>query len=236
METRTVSEHAREHLSLLANREKEILIRIARLLPRCVSSDHLTLLGLVSLSGAGFLYWAARWNKWYLPAVVVALALNWFGDSLDGTLARVRGCQRPRYGFYVDHVLDMVGVLFLLGGLSLSGYMSPLVALGLLVAYLMVAAEVFLATCVQGVFRLSTFRVGPTELRILLGVGTLYLLHSPTGCIPGLGAFLLFDIGGTIGIAGLLAAFAVSAVRNTRDLYLAEPLDHQGKAGRITLV
>ncbi len=226
MESISVSEHVREHRSLLAAAEKEILVRLARRLPRWVSSDHLTLLGVASLCGAGLLYWAARWNKWCLPWVVVALALNWLGDSLDGTLARVRNRQRPRYGFYVDHVLDMVGILFLLGGIALSGFMSPCVALCLLVAYLMVMGEVFLATCVQGIFRLSNLRVGPTELRILLAIGTLYLLHTPTGCIPGLGSHLLFDIGGVAGIIGLMAAFALSAARNTRNLYRAEPLGH----------
>ena len=225
LNTRPISDHVREHQSVLAGVEKKILVRTAKLLPRWISSDHLTFLGFISMWAAGLLFWAAGRDRLFLPGVVVALALNWFGDSLDGTLARVRNCQRPRYGFYVDHVLDVVGIFFMLGGIALSGYMSPLVALGLLIAYLMVTAEVFLATCVHGVFRLSNLGMGPTELRILLAIGTLLLLRSPWTYIFGMGPFLLFDVGGIVSIAGLTLAFLVSATRNARYLYHAEPLN-----------
>ena len=125
-----------------------------------------------------------------LLGVAVGLAINWFGDSLDGTLARVRRQERPRYGFYVDHVLDVVGATMLMGGMALSGFMTPLVALGVLVAYLLVSAEVFLATAVGGEFRLSFVRIGPTELRILLSAGACALLEWPTVRLPGVGAVL----------------------------------------------
>jgi len=222
MDSRPISQHVREHRSLLAAAEKQALIWIARRLPRWISSDHLTLLGLVSMVAAGFCYLASRWNRGALPLVVVALALNWLGDSLDGTVARVREQQRPRYGYYVDHVVDVVGMLFLFGGMALSGYMSPLIAMGLLVAYLMVAAEVFLATSVNGVFRLACLGFGPTELRIVLAVGTLYLVHSPMVRLAGLGPLRLFDVGGVAAIAGLLSAFLVSVARNIHDLYRSE--------------
>jgi phosphatidylglycerophosphate synthase len=156
--------------------------------------------------------------------VVAALALNWFGDSLDGTLARVRNRQRPRYGYYVDHVIDLVGTAALLGGMSLSGYMNPLIGIGVLAAFALVEAEVFLATHVQQVFRLATFRVGPTELRIILAIGALFLLYRPWIYIAGKGPFLLFDVGGIVAIAGLLSAFIYSGIRNTKALYRAEPL------------
>ncbi len=224
MDVKPVTQHVREHRSILAALEKRILVWLAGKMPRWVTSDHLTLLGFLSMLAAGGCFWASRWNRGFLPIVVVALALNWFGDSLDGTLARVRNRQRPRYGFYVDHVIDVVGLVFLLGGLALSGFMSPLVALALLVAYLMVSAEVFLATCVHGIFRLSTLGFGPTELRIVLSIGALYLLHSPVVSLAGIGPCRLFDVGGVVAIAGLEFAFFVSAARNTRDLYRAEPL------------
>lgn len=223
MKTKT-SMHVREHGSLLAATEKQLLVWMAKRIPSWVNSDHLTLLGLVSMFMAGMAYYAASENRLALLLVVLALALNWFGDSLDGTLARVRNRQRPRYGFYVDHVIDIVGSFFLLGGLALSGYMSPLIALGLLAAFLMVTSEVFLATHVQQVFRLSFLRVGPTELRILLAVGTLYLLHNPWVQLGGLGSFLLFDVGGIVGIFGLGLTLVVSAIRNARALYFAEKL------------
>jgi len=217
-----MSAHVREHHSLLAVPEKKALVWIATRLPAWVNSDHLTLIGLTSMIAAGLAFAAARWTPWTLPLVVVALAANWFGDSLDGTLARVRNKLRPRYGFYVDHVIDIIGAFFLLGGLALSGYMNPFVALGLLVAYLMVSAEVFLATHAQGVFRMASFGFGPTELRIVLAIGVLCLFRDPHVNLGASGSYRLFDFGGVMAIAGMAIALVVSAIRNTRSLYLAE--------------
>ncbi len=221
--------HVREYGGLLAVPEKKTLHWFVQRMPPWINSDHLTLLGLGSMLLAGVSYWMAQWNKFSLILVVVALALNWFGDSLDGTLARFRNSQRPRYGYYVDHVIDLAGTAALLGGLSLSGYMNPLIGIGLLAAFALVEAEVFLATHVLQVFRLATFRIGPTELRIILAIGTLYLLYDPWISFAGSGPFLLFDAGGIIAIAGLLSAFIYSGIRNTRMLYRAEPLAKQKK-------
>jgi len=215
--------HIREHGGLLALPEKKALLWLARQTPSCINSDHLTLLGLASMLMAGASYWLARWNKFALILAVVALALNWLGDSLDGTLARFRGCQRPQYGYYVDHVIDLFGTTALLAGLALSGYMNHLISTVLLAVFALVEAEVFLATYVQRVFRLSCFRFGPTELRIILAIGTLYLLHDPWVHLGGKGPILLFDVGGIAAIAALLAAFVYSAIRNARALYRAEP-------------
>ena len=121
---RKFHEAGREQESFFAPLEKRLLIRMAHATPRWISSDHLTLLGLISMFFAGLCYWLARWNKYMLLVVILWLAANWLGDSLDGTLARVRNRQRPRYGFYVDHIVDTFGVLFLLGGLAMSGYMN----------------------------------------------------------------------------------------------------------------
>ncbi len=218
------SKHIRENDGLLALPEKKALLWLARHTPSWINSDHLTMLGLAAMLIAGASYWTARWYKFALILVVVALAINWLGDSLDGTIARVRCCQRPRYGYYVDHVIDLFGVAALLGGLALSGYMSQLIALALLAAFALVEAEVFLATYVQQVFRLSCFRIGPTELRVVLGLGTLYLLHDPWVHVGRNEPVLLFDVGGIVAIAGLLSAFVYSAIRNARILYKAEPL------------
>jgi archaetidylinositol phosphate synthase len=221
---KTMTAHIREYGGLLAEPEKKALLWLARQMPSWVNSDHLTFLGMFSMLAAGGSYWAARWNKLSLILVVISLALNWFGDSLDGTLARYRNCQRPRYGYYVDHVIDLFGVTALLAGLALSGYMSQLIAVALLAAFALVEAEVFLATYVQNIFRLSCFWFGPTELRVVLSFGTLYLLHKPVVHIAGKGPYLLFDVGGIVAIAGLLTAFVYSAIRNSRALYREEPL------------
>lgn len=224
MMTDLKSTHVREHGSILAGAEKSALVWMAQRLPRWINSDHLTLLGFAAMLSAGVAYGMANRYRWALLFVVFALAVNWFGDSLDGTLARVRDQQRPRYGFYVDHVLDMVGTFSLLGGLALSGYMNPLLALGMLAAYMTVAAEEFLSTHVRRVFHLSFLGFGPTELRIILAAGTLYLLYNPWVHLGSLGVFRLFDVGGVVAIAGLALKLVVSATVNTHALYLAERL------------
>ena len=224
MITTVTSNHVRKHGSILAGVEKVALVWMSERLPRWINSDHLTLLGFAAMLLAGIAYALARQNPRALFVVVLALALNWLGDSLDGTLARVRNQLRPCYGFYVDHVLDLIGTFFLLGGLALSGFMNPLLALAMLAAYSITAAEEFLATSVRRVFHLSFLGFGPTELRIILAIGTLYLLHNPLVHLGSLGVFRLFDVGGTVAIAGLALKLAVSAIRNTHALYLAERL------------
>jgi archaetidylinositol phosphate synthase len=222
MEIQEFRDSTRVLTSVLAPVERRCLIWLAGRLPRSINSDHLTVLALVAMLAAGASYWLARVTPLGLLLVVISLAVNWFGDSLDGTLARVRRQQRPRYGFYVDHVVDAVGAAALFGGLALSGYMGPLVALVLLVAYLLVCIEVYLATHCLGTFTMSAFKIGPTELRILLAIGNLAVFLHPTTAIFG-HTFRLFDIGGVIAAAGLGAALIVAAVRNTRALYRAEP-------------
>jgi archaetidylinositol phosphate synthase len=214
---------ARVLTGVLAPWEKTALFWIAGKLPRWVSSDQLTALALLAMIAAGLSYWLAAFSAAGLVLATVGLAVNWFGDSLDGTLARVRHCERPRYGFYVDHVVDTVGVLFLLGGIGLSGYMSPMVALGLLLAYYAVSIEVCLTAQTLGVFRISSFMVGPTELRLILAIGNLVLLVHPTASLFG-DEYRLFDVGGIVATAGMGLVFVSSAVRHAAELYRLEPL------------
>jgi phosphatidylglycerophosphate synthase len=204
--------------------EKRLLEAMARRLPAAINSDHLSALGLGAMAAAGLAFAALRVSRWAAAAVLFALAANWLGDSLDGTVARVRGCQRPRYGYYVDHVIDLAGTALLFAGLACSGLMSPLVAGGVLVGYLLVSAETYLMTHAAGVFRMSFLGIGPTELRLLLGAGTLKAVGAPFVTFGDWPPLLLFDVGGLAAIAGLAGAFIVSAVRNTRALYAAEPL------------
>ena len=215
--------HVREHRSLLAAAEKRLLVRMAGHMPAYIHSDHLTGLALAAMMLAGIGFWLARWDERALWVVVVALAINWFGDSLDGTLARVRRVERPRYGFYVDHVLDIVGITFLLTGLACSGFMTPVIALSLLVAYLLVAGEVFLATAVRGVFRMAFAGFGPTELRIVLAIGAITLRGDPQVDFGSLGRMPLFDVGGLVAIAGLVVALAFAVGQNTLALARLEP-------------
>jgi archaetidylinositol phosphate synthase len=218
---RPFPEMRRVQESWVAGHEKRALLWLAARTPQWIGSDHLTGLGLVAQIGAGVCYAIAAWNRYALLGVIACLALNWLGDSLDGTLARVRQQLRPRYGFYVDHMVDSFGALALMGGLALSGYMHPRIAIGLLVAFLMLSIQSYLATHALGEFRLSYWRFGPTELRILLAVGNLALLWKPRVHFLGEN-YKLFDIGGAIGLAGMVLIVICFTLQNTARLYREE--------------
>jgi phosphatidylglycerophosphate synthase len=204
--------------SWVAGAEKWALLRLAARTPEWIGPDQLTALGLVAQIGAGICYRLAGSNKYALLAVIACLAMNWLGDSLDGTLARVRNRQRPRYGFYVDHMADSLGALALMGGLAMSGYMSPVVAIGLLIGFLMLSLQSYLATVALGEFRLSFWRFGPTELRILLAIGNGVLFWKPRVRLLG-GQYRLFDVGGAVGLIGMTLILVFFTAQNTVRLY-----------------
>lgn len=207
--------------SITAAPERKVLLWLAARMPAKINSDHLTLLGFLSMCLAGASYAFARWHPFGLLLAAIFLALNWFGDSLDGTLARVRNCQRPRYGFYVDHMIDSVGAIFLMGGFAASGFIDWRIAVGMLVAFLLLSIETYLASYTLGVFRLSFAKLGPTEIRILLALGNLALWLRPNAKLPGL-SLRVFDFGGLIAIFGMLIMFVIAAVFHTRSLYRQE--------------
>jgi len=219
--TRPFPDMLRIQESWVAAVEKACLLWLAARTPDRINPDHLTVLGLAAQIGAGVCYALASRNRYALLGVIACLALNWLGDSLDGTLARVRQRLRPRYGFYVDHMVDSFGGLALLGGLALSGYMHPAIAIGLLVAFLMLSIQSYLATHALGEFRISFWRFGPTELRILLAVGNLALFWKPVIHLFG-GQYRLFDVGGAIGLAGMSLMVVVFTLQNTLRLYREE--------------
>ena len=210
----------RDHDSILAAAEKRLLVRIAGALPSWINSDHLTFTGTAAMLAIGISFWAGGWA---LLMVIPLLAVNWFGDSLDGTLARVRKQERPRYGYYVDHVLDAMGFAALFGGLMLGGHLTVSLGLAFLAAYYLLVAEISMATHARGRFKMAFMKVGPTELRILLAAGTLQLMHSDAITLFG-HRWLLFDVGGAVAIAGVLMAFVANAVRNGIALYNEEKL------------
>lgn len=213
----------RVNRSLTAAVEKRALEWMARGAPRWVTSDRLTMLGLAAQCTAGACYALARFDRLWLVGVCVCLALNWLGDSMDGTLARVRNQQRPRYGFYVDHIVDVFGSVALMCGMALSGLVHPQVAIAMLIAFLLLSAESYLATHTLGRFQMSQGIFGPTEIRILLIIGNLALLRSPYAHLLG-HTWLLFDVGGVIATAGMAAMALITTVRHTAELYQQEPL------------
>src|SRR5258705_2998918 len=172
-ELRAALHGLRELTFVLANFERRLLERMARRVPHGLRANHFTALGMVGAAGAGVAYALTRSNPAWFWVASVMLAVHWLGDSLDGTLARVRGVERPKYGFYLDHVMGALSVVLVGVGIGLSGYVNPLVALGLVVAYLAMAVNVYLESSVFGVVRVEYGRIGPTEARlVLIGVNT----------------------------------------------------------------
>jgi archaetidylinositol phosphate synthase len=202
-DTPAFQEARREHRALTAAVEKKVLVWIAERLPPWINADHLTALGLLAFVLGGACYWWCRRDPSFLHAVNACLVLNWLGDSLDGTVARVRNKLRPRYGFYVDHVVDALAAFCLLLGLAYSTLITPAVAIALLLAYWFIHVNAGYATQALGVFKISFGPFGGTELRILLAVLNLAVLRWPYVMLGGQ-RVLLFDV------VGVAAALAVS--------------------------
>ena len=213
----------RTQQALTASLERRALQWLAERTPTCVGPDHLTALGLAAQFLAGVSYALAGWNKYFLLLATFWIAVNWLGDSLDGTLARFRQRQRPRYGFYVDHMVDTFGSAFLMLGLALSRYLHWQVALAMLVAFLVLSVETYLAAYTVADFRLSHGLFGPTEIRLLLMIGNVALLRFQMANLFG-HHYLLFDVGGVIATAGMLGMGIVATVGHTRRLYREERL------------
>jgi archaetidylinositol phosphate synthase len=212
---------ARIQESVTSHIERRALLWLAARMPAWVNSDHLTLLGFASMFLAFASYALARRERFGLLLATLCLALNWFGDSLDGTLARVRNRQRPRYGFYVDHITDSLGALLLMSGLALSSYVDWRIAAGMLVAFLLLSIETYLATYVLHVFRLSFWKFGPTEIRILLGLGNIVLWFRPNLTLTRQ-SYRLFDLGGMVAIIGMAIMLLTAAICHTATLYREE--------------
>jgi phosphatidylglycerophosphate synthase len=213
----------RVNQALTASLEKRALEWMACRAPHWLSSDQLTVLGLSAQIGAGVSYAICRHNRNALLLVILCLILNWFGDSMDGTLARVRCQPRPRYGFYVDHMVDIFGSVALMSGLGFSGLVHWQTAIAMLIAFLLLSSESYLASYTLSRFQLSQGIFGPTEIRILLILGNLALLRSPYSTMFG-HRMLLFDLGGTIAALCMFATAILLTVRHTAQLYREEPL------------
>lgn len=217
-------QHERTSQFLLARFERWALPRIARALPARVMPDHMTALGLLASTLIAVAYLLSRRNEAWLWAASALLVVQWFGDSLDGTLARVRRTERPRYGYYLDHITDAYSTSIIGLGLGLSDFMLTAVALAVVVVYLMMSINVYLETYVFGEFSFSYGRLGPTEARLILIVlNTVALLWRPVlfeiGGLPVTG----FDIAGTAAAAVMLVMLLGRVLGNLRTLGRLEP-------------
>jgi archaetidylinositol phosphate synthase len=214
----------REKTFLLARPEARVLEWIARRLPRRVMPDHLTLLGVVAAVGIAAAYALSNRDPVWLWAASGLLVVHWLGDSLDGTLARVRRSERPRYGYYLDHLVDAIATALIGIGLGLSPYMLLATGLVIVVTYLVLSINTYLETNTLGVFSLGYGRLGPTEARLaLIAMNTVLALGlvAPVS-ILGVGVSVLDLVG--LGLAGLmLGALGARAARNLRELARREP-------------
>jgi phosphatidylglycerophosphate synthase len=217
-------EATREPSFLLAKPEKRLLQAIARRLPRWVLPDDLTALGVVAAIGIAVVYALSNESSVWLWAASGLLVLHWLGDSLDGTLARVRGIGRPRYGYYLDHLVDGVATAMIGIGLGLSPHMLLSVGTLLVVAYLVLSINVYLESQALGRFSIGYGLLGPTEARIgLIALNTALALGLELRMdVLGLGITAL-DVAGIALAGGMLALLAVRARRNLRELARAEP-------------
>src|SRR5947199_385764 len=171
----------RELTFMLAEPERRLLRAIAARLPRWVTSDGLTVLGIAGALGTGAAYALSTLSTVWLWAASALLVVNWLGDSLDGTLARVRRAERPRYGYYLDHIVDAFSTAAIGAGIGLSPYVDLGVALMGVLAYLILSINVYLESQAFGVFRLGYSRIGPTEARIVLVAANVALALSGPG-------------------------------------------------------
>lgn len=221
---RKAGEHQRTSQFVLGAFEKAVLPRLAGSLPRWVKPDHLTSLGLLASTGIAVSYMLTNRDPRWLWAASALLVVQWFGDSLDGTLARVRKAERPRYGYYLDHLTDAYSTLAIGLGLGFSPYMLLSVGLAIVVSYLILSINVYLETHAFGEFSFSYGRLGPTEVRVLL-----ILLNTAVFFGAALPFELLssgatvFDACGILGAAAMLALLLGRAVGNLRKLARLEP-------------
>jgi archaetidylinositol phosphate synthase len=209
--------------AITASAERKALAWLAGRTPEWIGPDHLTAVGLVAQFLAGVCYVLARGSQLGLLGATIFIAVNWLGDSLDGTLARYRNKLRPRYGFYVDHMIDTFGAIFLMAGLAASGYLHWQVSAAMLTAFLTLSIETYLASYTLGDFRLSHGYFGPTEIRILMIIGNAALLFFPRVTVLGRDFYLL-DMGGVIATAAMVGMAIAAAIGHTRRLYNEERL------------
>jgi len=214
----------REMTFLLAGVERRALRFLAERVPRVLRSNHLTVLGTLGAVGAGTAYALTTYDPAWLWVASLMLGVNWVGDSLDGTLARVRGTQRPKYGYYVDHVVDAFSTAVIGLGIGLSPYVDLGLALGLVVVYLALSINVYLESTVFGVFKISYGRIGPTEVRLLLVLLNTMLALAALWQIKGpfpVGVVANWTL--AVLLTGMVALFVGRFARNLYRLAKLEP-------------
>jgi phosphatidylglycerophosphate synthase len=217
MATGETAKAKREMTFLLAEPERRMLRAMAARVPGWLNPNHFTALGVLGAVGCGAGYALSGRDPDWLWFASLMLVVNWFGDSLDGTLARVRKAERPRYGYYIDHVVDAFTTAVIGIGLGLSPYVRLDLALVLMLVYLTLSINVYLESAVFGVFKIAYARIGPTEARIVLILANVALWLSST-LLPGLGNEVRFVANAAVALMAL-AMFAVLVIRFGKNLH-----------------
>src|SRR3954471_12060737 len=214
----------REPNFLLANVEKRLLRWIAARLPRWILPDDLTRLGVAAAIAICAAYQLSNESRAWLWVASALLGVHWLGDALDGALARVRKIERPRYGYYLDHLVDALSTAAIGIGLGLSPYMLLAVGTLLVVAYLVLSINVYLESYALGRFSIGYGKVGPTEMRVLLiALNTALALGLDLRTTIAGPAVTALDLAGILIGSGMIVLLAARAWRNLRELAKAEP-------------
>lgn len=215
--------HVRINDTILGALEKRSLQWFAKNMPTWVSPDILTGLGFFATIIIFCGYWLSNFHPGFLWLASFGFLLNWFGDSLDGTLARFRHIERPKFGFYIDHTVDAIGQVFIILGLGMSPYITFNVALLALVAYLLLSLHVYIRTYVMGVFRISYYKMGPTEVRVILILFNILMFFLGTPKVELLARFFtLYDLL-TIITAGIMyALFLMYSLKGALEVLKSE--------------
>jgi len=214
----------REMTFLLAEPERRFLRAVAARVPGWLNPNHFTGLGVIGAVGCGVGYGLSGHNPNWLWFACAMLVVNWFGDSLDGTLARVRKAERPRYGYYIDHIVDAFATAAIGVGIGMSPYVRTDIALFMVLVYLTLSINVYLESAVFGVFKIAYARIGPTEVRILLILATVVLWLSST-LLPGMFREVRFTANAVVLIMalGMFGSLVLRFARNLRKLAREEP-------------
>lgn len=217
---RDISEHERINDILLGPLERPAIDWLVKHMPKWVTSDHLTFLGLFAAVLIGVSYWATKYNDNFLWLASFGFILNWFGDSLDGNLARYRKMTRPKYGYYIDHIVDTISEITIFIGLGLSPYVNPNLAMFGLIGYLCMTIQVYITTNVRGVFKISYGKFGPTEIRVIaILVNTLiFFVKNPPMIRLPFGEYRLYDFIVGIVVILLFMVFFITVYREARTL------------------
>jgi phosphatidylglycerophosphate synthase len=218
-----VKSHKRVNDILLGPLERPALAWLAAHLPKWVTPDMLTGLGLLAGILIALSYWLTNYNNNFLWLASFGFFLNWFGDSLDGTVARYRKIEKPMYGFFIDHNIDAITSILVFWGLGLSPYVDYKIAMLGLSSYLLLAIFVYVLTYVTGVFRISSSKIGPTEIRAIavLANTIIYFVGNPKIEFP-FGAYTLYSLI-VFGVAIMLfGLFIINVVQEARNLLQVE--------------